>query len=234
MKQFLKSYAFVVLILLYIVYNWARFIVFARLDSNFLHYTKIRLIFDVILVSHCLFILVFIFVFFKLVVNKAKLKLLKAFVVILFILLSGGFLVCDLVDGDRLVAGQIGREILITESGDDFIRNVNGTQDKKLPALDAWQGYAFDKEKSLMYSHLRLNKHVCGLSFEELPPQTVLLVEHGRMSLKGADEVSFKRFCIGGFSFLYTADSRIVVYIKKRDEYRYFDSHKTAEVVWVP
>ncbi len=219
MKQFLKSYAFVVLILLYIVYNGVRSFIFARLYCNFLHYTKIRLIFDVILVSHCLFILVFIFVFFKLFVNKAKLKLLKAFVVVLFTLMSGLFFMSDLVDGDRLVSGQIGREILITEPGDDFVRNVNGTQDKKLPALDAWQGYAFDKEKSLMYSHLRLNKHVCGLSFDELPPQTVLLVEHGKTSLKGVDEVSFKRSCTGGFSFLYTADSRIVVYIKKREEY---------------
>ena len=234
MKQFLKSSVFITLPLLYLAYYVTYFSVFDTLKSNFLHYSKMNIMYNIIFVSQCLIILCCFFLLLRLFVNKAKFKLLKTLVLTFFAAYFCLGLVCNSVEARRLVERQMAWEINFKKPGDKLIRNVKSSQDKKMPTLDNWRAYVSDNEEDDVLSYIAYNKNVSGLLFENIPSQAVLLVEQGATLLKEIDEVAFKNSCEGEFLYLYTAGSRIVVYIKQNDEYRYFDSHEIAEIAWVP
>ena len=76
MKKIIKSSAFIVVPFFYWVYCGWFSVFFQRLQSNFLHYSKIEAIYWVKFVSHCVFILFCIFLIYRLFAGKAKIKLL--------------------------------------------------------------------------------------------------------------------------------------------------------------
>lgn len=228
----LESIAFLILPIIYFVRTCTLDDKMYDMFSGGFHYSKIIVLWRCILAIDVVLLLVSLFLLIRLFFNKTKFKLLQFLVLIPFsCFLCFDFMAED-VTGQRLITRLILPEKDLIKYGDDLIRNVKSSKDKQIPTLDNWQSDAFDEEEDFFV--FNLNKHVFGLRLEDIPHQTVLLVEKGIPLLEGADEAAFKNSCNGEFLFLYMADSRIVVYVKQSDEYRYFESHEIVDVIWNP
>ena len=246
MKQFLKSSSFILIPVLYVYCISACLTVVQRLCSSFLHHSKITAIYYIVFISHFLFLICSLFLLYRLFVNKAKFKLLKGLFVILFALFVCLLAVHDLVDYNRLISGQIAQERRIKEFGEKILNTIKASEQKKMPDWNNWTETISQIEgNKIYYDHLSYNKNLSGVSLENLPPDTVVIAQQGNGSMTKeefeqfikchvTDESFFRKTCYPDYQLLYTTNSKVVVYIKQKDEYRYFDSNKSVQVVWSP
>ncbi|MCK5001319.1 MAG: hypothetical protein KAS23_17365 [Anaerohalosphaera sp.] len=152
----------------------------------------------------------------------------------------------DFVESERLIGGQIAQERNIIEFGEKVLNKTEESEQKRMPDWNNWrEAISYNDNDAFFFGYLNYNKNVSGQLLEDLSPHTVLIAQRGNgmmtneefeqfIKFQVTDEAFFMKTCSRDYQLLYTADSKVVVYIKQKDEYRYFDSNKIVKVQWIP